>query len=115
MALIGLKRRSVTPTVKVVGTGGGGGGGGGAAASVMPSVAATGFGGTAALGGALAATTTVYLFSSRRYFRNSTLSGETFFSTIAHLIPFSSSDSWFLLMAMTKTLNLVNEYNRIQN
>ena len=115
MALVGLKRTSVTPTVKLYGGGGGGGGGGtgvsctggGAETSSPVTTGAAGIagaaglgGGAATLGGGLATTTTVYPLNSSRSFRKETRSGDTFFSTMAHLTPSSSSNSWFLLMAM---------------
>ena len=66
-----------------------------------------GVGGTAGLGGEATTfgggegtTTTVYLLNSSNGFRNSTRSLEAFFSTMAHLTPFNSSNSWFLFIAI---------------
>src|SRR5689334_12158165 len=97
IALVGLKVTSVTPIVNVSG----GGGAGTSTVGVTASVAPCGFGGAgAAFGGGEATTITVYLFNSSNGFKNATRSADAFFSTIAHLIPFNSSNSWFLLIAI---------------
>src|SRR5215204_6428660 len=100
MALVGLKLTSVTPTVKVVGAGGAGGVGGTrgtAGTSIFSAVAAAvgaGAGTGTAFGGGEGITTTVYLFSSNKFFKKFTRSCSTFFSTIAHFTTSSSSNSW---------------------
>ena len=99
IALVALNITSVTPTVNVEGGGGGGGGGagcstvaGGAAGSVAVAAAAgaAGAGFTGATG--VGITTTEYLLYSNNRFKKSTLSGDTFFSTMAHFTPLSSSN-----------------------
>jgi len=130
MAMMGLKVTSVTPIVNKDGGGGVGGGsttgdstvGGSTLAGVVLSVvapateavasvdpaAATGFGaagfavppGGTGFGSAAATTTTVYLLNSNSCFKKSVRSFDTFFSTMAHLTPSNSSNSWFLLIAI---------------
>src|SRR5687768_3246699 len=90
-ALIALKVTSVTPMVKVAGAGGTAGAGAASAVVVVAAVAAAG---AAAFGGGEATTITVYLLNSSNDCKKSTRSCEAFFSTIAHLTPFRSSNSW---------------------
>src|ERR1043165_3660703 len=86
---MGLNVTSVTPTVNVKGTAGG------APSSVEV---------VAAFGGGLGTVTTVYPFSSRSCFKKSDRSFDAFFSTMAHLTPSRSSNSWFLLIAIKSVL-----------
>ena len=85
MALVALKTTLVTPTVKVAG----------GVFSVGSSGAAT-----AVFGGGDGTTLTVKPLPVNKSFKKVTRSSDTFFSTIAHLMPSSSSNSWFLLMAI---------------
>lgn len=79
----------------------GGGGGGGGGGAVSPSAT---LGGGAAFGAGLGTATTVNPFSSSNGFRKASLSGLTFFSTMPHFTPSSSSNSWFLLIAIQQCL-----------
>jgi hypothetical protein len=85
MALVALKTTLVTPTVKEDG----------GRFSVEFSGAET-----AILGGGDGTTLTVKPLAVNNSFKKITRSSDTFFSTIAHLMPSSSSNSWFLLMAI---------------
>lgn len=86
MALVGLNVTSVTPIVNVDG-------GGGAVSTGTSAVAVAVAVEAAALGGGDATTTTVYLFNSNNGFKKSTRCCDAFFSTMAHLTPFNSSNS----------------------
>src|SRR5882724_3366539 len=99
---MGLNITSVTPMVNSSGAGGTGGEGTTGAVASVPSAVTVAAGEGAGVGfGAGAATmTTVNLLYSNKGLRKSTRSFVAFFSTIAHLTPFSSSNSWFLLMAI---------------
>lgn len=92
MALIALKVRSVTPTVKVVGAGGGVGAAG-VGATVSPSTELGEGAEGAAFGAGLYTTTTSYLLNSNNFFKNATRSALAFFSTIAHFAVPKSSNS----------------------
>src|SRR3990172_8181175 len=83
----------VTPTVNIEGAGcGGGGGGTTAAVAVAASVGgATGLGAGFTGGGGVGTVITVYPLRSKSFLRNSTLSGETFFSTMEQRTVFISS------------------------
>jgi hypothetical protein len=88
MALIELNNMFVTPTVKVSIIGSG-------VFSVSVTAAAT-------LAGADGTTTTVKLLYSNKGFKNATLSADTFFSTMAHLI---LSRSYEILLELIAIIN----------
>src|ERR1035437_4291278 len=106
--------------VNVEGAGGGGGsGGGGGGAAGCPSVpgaaATTGLGVGFTGGGGVGAVITVYPLCSKSFLRNSTLSGETFFSTMEQRTPLSSSTTCPSLANLFIVRNLMNEYIQKQS
>src|ERR1035437_8019277 len=97
------------------GGGGNGGGGGGSACPSAPAGGATGFGAGLTGGGGVGAVITVYPLCSKSFLRNSTLSGETFFSTMEQRTPLSSSTTCPSLANLFIVRNLMNEYIQKQS